>query len=140
MKLDHLKKYDLIYVGTPYSKYPGGIEAGFIAASKITARLMVEGLRVYSPIAHTHPLAIHGNVDPLDHSVWLPFDAAIMNKSDAMIVAMLPTWETSFGVRHEIQVFVAAGKPVYFMSPSDLSHEPCPASERAIYLEAGRTA
>ncbi len=123
MKLADLKKYELIYVGTPYSKYPGGIEEAFKDACKLTARLMGEGLKVYSPIAHTHPLAIYGELDPLDHAIWLPFDAAMMHKSDAMIVAMMSGWESSFGIRHEIQTFVEAYKPIIFLSPNDLSCE-----------------
>ena len=130
MKLDDLKKFDLIYVGTPYTRYPGGIEVAFIDACRLTAQLLSEGLCVYSPIAHTHPLAIHGGLDPLDHSIWLPFDAAIMEKSDAMVVAMMTGWEASYGVRHEIQVFVEAGKPVYFLDPAVLSVEVATLEER----------
>ncbi len=122
-ELSQLKAFDLIYVGTPYTKYPFGIESAFAAACRFTAQLVREGLRVYSPIAHTHPIAIHGEIDPLDLAIWLPFDAAIMGKADAMIVAMLPSWEASSGVRHEIDTFVAAGKPVFFMKPDDLSYE-----------------
>lgn len=130
MKLSDLKRYDLVYVGTPYSRYPGGIEPAFVDAAKLTARLMSEGLKVYSPIAHTHPLAIYGGLDPFDHSIWLPFDAAMMEKSDAMIVAMMAGWESSFGIRHEIQVFVEAGKPVYFLDPAELGVEVATFEER----------
>ena len=42
-------------------------------------------------------------------------------KADAMIVAMLPGWETSTGVKHEIHAFIEAGKPVFFLNPADLS-------------------
>lgn len=121
MKLADLKQFALIYVGTPYSKWADGLDAAFVEASKLTARLMQHGLKVYSPIAHTHPLAVHGNIDPLDHSIWLPFDGAMMDKADAMIVAMMDGWETSKGVRHEIEVFIEAGKPVFFLNPADLS-------------------
>lgn len=120
MKLSDLKSYALIYVGTPYSKWADGLDAAFVEASKLTARLMQAGLKVYSPIAHTHPLAVYGNIDPLDHSIWLPFDGAMMDKADAMIVAMMDGWETSKGVRHEIEVFTEAGKPVFFLNPADL--------------------
>lgn len=121
MRLADLKRYPLIYVGTPYTKYAGGIDAAFTDACKLTAHLLQSGLKVYSPIAHTHPLAIHGGLDPLDLSIWLPFDGAMIDKADAMIVAMLPGWETSTGVRHEIQAFLEAGKPVFFLNPADLS-------------------
>lgn len=124
--LSKLKRFDLIYVATPYSKYPGGLEQAFIDACKLTARLLQQGLKVYSPIAHTHPIAIHGGIDPLDLSIWLKFDAIMMDKAAALLVAMMPRWENSTGVRHEIDYFVEADKPVYFLSPDDLSVEPCP--------------
>lgn len=121
MKLSDLKKFPLIYVGTPYTKYAAGIDAAFVDASKLTAQLMRAGLKVYSPIAHTHPLAVHGGMDPLDLSIWLPFDGAMIDKSDAMIVAMLRGWETSTGIRHEIHAFIESSKPVFFLNPDDLS-------------------
>lgn len=115
-----LSKYDLVYLGTPYTKFPGGIEAAFVAACELTARLLRAGVKVYSPIAHTHPVAIHGSIDPLDHKIWLPFDEAIMRKADAMAVAELPTWASSYGIAHEIGVFVGAGKPVIHIDPVTL--------------------
>lgn len=121
MKLSDLRKYPLIYVGTPYSKYVGGIDAAFTDACRLTARLMQHGLKVYSPIAHTHPLAIHGGLDPLDLSIWLPFDGAMIDKADAMIVAMMEGWETSTGIRHEIHAFLESSKPIFFLNPGDLS-------------------
>ena len=120
MNISDLKHYELCYVGTPYTKYPGGIELAFADACKLTARLLKEGLRVYSPIAHTHPIAIHGGIDPLDLNVWLPFDAAMMHKADAMVVAMMDGWETSYGVRHEMETFANAGKQIFFLEPVSL--------------------
>lgn len=119
--MECLKQFELVYLGTPYSKFPGGIEAGFIAACELTAKLLVAGIKIYSPIAHTHPVAIHGKVDPLDHSIWLPFDRAIMNKSDAMVVAMMPTWYDSYGIAYEVDTFRAADKPVFFLNPETMA-------------------
>lgn len=118
--MERLKKFDLVYLATPYTKFPGGIEAGFRAACELTAKLLVAGVKVYSPIAHTHPIAIHGNLDPLDHSIWLPFDGSIMAKSNAIAVAMLPTWEVSYGVKHEIETFLKAGKPILYLDPVNM--------------------
>jgi hypothetical protein len=131
MRLSDLKKFDLIYVGTPYSKYPGGIEVAFVDAARLCAQLLTEGLNVYSPIVHMHPVSVHGNIDPMDHAIWLPIDAAMMGKSDAMLVAMMAGWETSFGIRHEIEVFVEAGKPVYFLDPLEMGVELASIEERA---------
>lgn len=119
-QLSNLKRFELIYVGTPYTKYPGGIEKAFVDACKLTARLLTAGVNVYSPIAHTHPLAIYGDLDPLDHKIWLPFDSAMMAKADAMIVAMMEGWETSYGVRHEMETFAANGKQIFFLEPNSL--------------------
>lgn len=52
------------YLASPYSKYPAGIEAAFQDICKQTALLIRHKIPVYSPIAHTHPVAIHGEIDP----------------------------------------------------------------------------
>lgn len=118
--LKALRCFDLVYVGSVYSKYPNGIEAAFEDAARYTAKLMQAGIKVYSPIAHTHPLAVHGKIDPMDHNIWLPFDKAIMDKSDAMIVLRMDGWTQSFGIAFEIETFERAGKPVFHVEPGDL--------------------
>lgn len=132
--MNRLKPFELVYVGTPYTRYPKGIEMAFIDACKLTARLLKEGIKVYSPIAHTHPVAIHGKIDPLDLNTWLPFDAAIMAKADAMIVAQMESWDRSTGVAHEIAVFKAAGKPIFYLDPEDLRIDVSPLLRVAIPL------
>lgn len=107
------------YLATPYSKYPEGIEAAFIAACKITAKLIAAGTPVYSPIAHTHPVAIHGGMDPLDHNIWLPADKPLMDGALGLIVAKLPSWESSYGISVEIEAFKKAGKPIRYLEPED---------------------
>src|SRR3990167_1959103 len=62
--------WEIGYLATPYTRYPAGIRAAFADAAKLAARLLVTGLKVYSPITHTHPLAIYGHLDPLDHAIW----------------------------------------------------------------------
>lgn len=112
-----MNKNDLYYLATPYSKWEEGITMAYVEAARITARLLKQGYKVYSPIAHTHPIAIYGNVDPYDHNIWLPFDKAMMDRSDALLVAQLPGWSTSTGVKFEMKTFVEQSKPVYFYDP-----------------------
>jgi|GEM_PF-1391241 len=112
-----LKQFSLVYLATPYSKYPFGRDQAFKDAAALAAVLLGEGVKVYSPIAHTHPLAENSHLDPLDHSIWLPFDEAMMEACDALVVAHMPGWMDSFGVNHEIKHFQSAGKPVFDMDP-----------------------
>lgn len=117
-----LSSYRLCYLATPYSKYKGGdLIAAFEDASRLAAELLATGVRVYSPIAHTHPLAIHGHLDPLDHSIWLPFDEAMMDAADCLIVAHMDGWQESYGIKHEVEFFEKADKPIYDLDPASIA-------------------
>lgn len=111
----------LYYLATPYSKYPQGITHAYLDACCLAARLLQAGMVSYAPIAHMHPIAIHGHIDPLDHSVWLPFDEVMMSRCDELLVARMEGWDESQGIAHEIAFFRRAGKPVRFLNPADLS-------------------
>jgi hypothetical protein len=105
------------YLATPYSKYPAGIEEAFKVACCAAADLIREGVRVYSPIAHTHPIAVHGKIDPYAHSIWLPADAPFMHAACGLIVLRAESWEQSYGIKVEIEEFQKAGKPIFYMDP-----------------------
>jgi nucleoside 2-deoxyribosyltransferase len=110
----------LAYLGTPYTRYKSGIVGAFCDACALAARLMQSGVTVYSPIAHTHPIAVHGKIDPLDLSIWLPFDEAMMERCDTLIVAHLDGWDQSRGIAHEVAFFERAGKPIFDLDPGTL--------------------
>src|SRR5690606_36400127 len=110
-----LSKFDLEYLATLYSKYPKGVEAAFQEACIIAARLIRFKINVYSPIAHTHPIAVFGKLDQSDHDLWLTFDSAMMAKADALAVATMPTWQDSAGVAYEIRTFLHQQKPVFVL-------------------------
>lgn len=110
----------LAYLATPYTKYPSGIEQAFIDAAKLASLLLRAGMKVYSPITHTHPIAIHGNIDPLDHAIWMPFDQAMMEAADVLLVAHMDGWQESYGVALEIKFFDDRGKPIFDLDPKTL--------------------
>lgn len=113
---------NLCYLATPYSKYKGGdIVTAFQHAAALAAKLLRSGVKVYSPIAHTHPLAIFGNLDPLDHSIWLPFDEAMMEACGVLLVAHMDGWEESKGIAHEIEFFASRGKPIFDLNPETMT-------------------
>lgn len=109
-----------LYLATPYSKYPHGIEAAYRLACVETARLLRAGIPVFSPIAMTHGIAVHGDIDPLDHGIWLPADEPFMQAAHGLIFLRAESWELSYGMRKEREAFEAAGKPVFDMQPGDV--------------------
>lgn len=108
------------YLATPYSKFPGGLDQGFKAACEQAALFVRNGHAVYSPIAHTHPIAMAGSIDPLDHGIWLDFDRPMMRAALGLVVCRLESWTDSVGIRHEIEAFEQMQKPIYYMTPGCL--------------------
>lgn len=107
----------LAYLATPFSKYPLGTARAYRDAARLAADLMLRGVKVYSPIAHSYPLALYGNIDPCDHSIWMPFDEAMMSVAQVLIVAHMQGWEESYGIAEEVRFFEKAGKPIFDLDP-----------------------
>jgi Domain of unknown function (DUF1937) len=121
MTLDELKQFRLVYLATPYTKYPRGLDAACYDACALAGKLYRHGLRnIYSPIAHAHPIAVCSGLDPRDYSIWLPHNEAQMEVHEAMAIGMLEGWRESFGIAHEYETFVDAGKPIYFIHATTL--------------------
>lgn len=116
MKLESLKRVSgYVYLATPYSKYPAGLEAAYWGACTIAGKLIKHGVPVFCPIAHTHPIADFCEMDPLDHSIWIPADKPMMDGAAALVVALMASWRESYGISIEIEHFRSAGKPVYYL-------------------------
>lgn len=113
------------YLASPYSKYPiemGGLEGAFQEICRASAWLLKQGVRVFSPIAHSHPIAYHGGIDPADHDLWLHADKPLMDGACGLIVAMMPTWTESYGIGVEIQQFHRDGKPIHYLAWPSAAH------------------
>lgn len=118
--LHSLRLYSLVYLATPYTKYRGGPDLAFKHAAALAGRLLIAGIKVYSPIAHTHPIAEAAGLDPLDHELWLAADEPFMHLAQALVVAEMDGWQVSKGVAYEMERFQQLGKPFYFIDPNTL--------------------
>ena len=116
----NLRVYPLIYLASPYTLYSAGIQKAFEDAAKLTGRLIRNGIRVYSPIVHSHPAAIYGDLNPLDHSIWIPFNEAMTRVCNALVVAEMEGWKESKGTGIEIRIFENDEKPIYYIDPNSL--------------------
>ncbi len=103
------------YLATPYTRYPLGRDEAFRMAARVAGRLVLRGVHVFSPIAHSHPIAELGGIDPCDGAKWRHADAPFVEAARGCIVYQARGWDTSAGVAHEIAEFTRAGKPVVYM-------------------------
>lgn len=91
----------LIYLATPYSDPDPAVRKGrFDIVNRVAADLMRDGLHIFSPISHAHPIALAGNL-PKCWEFWQEYDRAILAACAKMIVLMQDGWKTSVGVTAE---------------------------------------
>jgi hypothetical protein len=105
------------YVATCYTQHPKGQQAAFEDACMITATLMKMGLKVFSPISHSHPIADTGDIDKLDWGFWKEQCQPMIDQACGIIVARMPGWEQSVGITYEIGEFEKAGKMILYFDP-----------------------
>lgn len=105
------------YLASPYTKYRTGLDGANRVICRVAARLLRERVPLFSPIAHTHAIAVHGEMALLDHAGWMAADRWLMIAAYGMIVVKMPGWQDSRGVGEEIDYFTAAGKPIEYLQP-----------------------
>jgi len=103
-----------IYLATVYSKYHEGLEAAHHIAARRLADLIRAGVPAFSPIVHCHSAARHGEIDPLDHDIWIPADAPFVRNASGLLVHQMHGWRESKGIQIEIDEFQRVGKPDWY--------------------------
>lgn len=107
------------YLGTPYSRYESGLDAAAKDAAVQAAILIRENVDVFSPIAHSHFVAVYGGLDPLAHGLWMDLDKSFMESAYGLIVCQLPGWQESKGLKIEWEHFETRKRPIILMTPWD---------------------
>jgi hypothetical protein len=106
--------YPYFYMATPYRKYPGGLDAAALRAEELAAELIDRGVNVYSPIVHSHALARHTRLSPMDDR-WLDIDMAFMRPAQGLIIVKMPNWEISSGIAGEQSWFKVFQRPIFLL-------------------------
>ena len=100
------------YLASPYSAHTASLRlARYRLARSATAALLARGLFVHSPILHCHDLAETHDL-PKDYAFWSEYNHAMISRSDGLVIAMIPGWERSVGVRGEFAFAKRIGLPV----------------------------
>jgi len=116
----------MIYLASPYShKDPEVRFWRYTEACRVAAELMVGGAIIFSPIAHTHPIAKYGKLDALDADFYLKFDKEFLRFSNGMWVLTLDGWKESYGIGVETNFAHEQGIQIKYIDPTtlELTHE-----------------
>ena len=100
-----------IYLAIPYT---GKENESFRVANLVAGMLMNQGHVVFSPISHSHHIAIQGGLS-LGWSFWKKQDESFIGWCDELYVVKLKGFEKSKGVNAEIEIASRLGKPIRYV-------------------------
>jgi len=110
-----------IYMASPFRSYAPNLYAAYDFARMAQGALWRAGVNVFSPIACFYPTATWEGVDQTDHDWWMKHDAPYMRSAIACIVLKIDGWDTSKGVKEEIEFFEKRNSNIYSLEyPVDL--------------------
>ena len=108
-------KRELVYLAAPYSNPdPSVVQARYEAVNRVAGGLMREGLVVFSPISHSHPIDATFE-KPEGWDFWKVQDFGILELCERLLVLPLPGWRDSVGVNAEIDYAESLNIPVTFL-------------------------
>ena len=106
----------IVYLASPYSHSdPAVMRERFEKICEVSARFMRDGVNIFSPIAHTHPIAQYGL--QLGWDFWKDYDEKIIAVCGELWVCTMDGWQESKGVQAEIKIAERLEVPVRFVNP-----------------------
>ena len=105
----------MIYLASPYSHDDPNVRTQrFDDVCFMASLLMKRGFKVFSPIAHSHPIAVPWGL-PDDIEFWKDFDFWFIDRCDEFWVLMIDGWDESKGIEKEIDFAEAIEKPIKYV-------------------------
>lgn len=106
----------LIYLASPYSHPRREVrEQRAATAARVAASLMWRGMMVFSPVAHSHAVALAGAL-PAEFAFWREWCLEMLARCDEMLIIPMPGYEESAGIAAETARATELGKAVTVMS------------------------
>lgn len=115
-KFDFSESLNRVYLASPYTHTEEKVMIfRYEEACKAAAALLNKGYLVFSPIAHSHPIAQVHNL-PRDYDFWQNFSTSfLLHWAEAVVVLLLPGLPDSKGVSAEVSTARRASLPVYYL-------------------------
>lgn len=109
-------KGDLIYLAVPFTHPDRAVmEDRFKRVNAVAAKLMAQNKHVFSPISHTYPIALAGEL-PHGWDYWEAYDTVMISRCTLLYVLMLDGWKESKGVTGEIKIAKKFDVPVVYIN------------------------
>ena len=106
-----------VYLAAPYTHGDRSIEnARARAINSHAARLMGGGHIVFSPISHSHQIAMENDL-PTTFEFWQVQNHAFIDWADMVVVLALDGWKESRGITDEIEYAESMAKVVEIEYP-----------------------
>ena len=103
-----------IYLAIPYNDPSPEIRnKRFEIANEKSAEFFNQGYNVFSPISHSHPIAIQCDL-PKGYDFWSRWNKTFIEWCDELHVICIDGWIESRGVQDEIRIAKEMGKPVRY--------------------------
>lgn len=105
----------MTYIAIPYSHEDESVRLKrFKLVNEVAANLMRNGEIVFSPISHSHSIAVENEL-PTDWDYWGRSCEAFVKRSDRLVVVCVEGWEESEGVQAEIDIAHECGIPIEYL-------------------------
>ena len=113
----------LTYLACPYTHEDEDVLLHRVATVNSVAASLIStfDLIVFSPISHSHPISLCGDL-PEEWEFWKKQDEAFLSCCNQIFVCTLPGWKESTGVTAEIQIARNMGLPLYYVQFQDDEH------------------
>jgi hypothetical protein len=109
----------MIYLAVPYNHPSPAVRHNrFEEVNRYAAHVMQQGLAVFSPISHSHPIEEHFT-EVKSWDFWQIQDLPILKICDSVHVLCLPGWRESVGVAGECDTARGLGIPILYINPED---------------------
>ena len=104
-----------IYLATPYTHTDRKVmNYRFKKINYIAGMLMKKNIAVFSPISHTHPIAVAYGL-PKCWEFWKKYDSLFIGWCDELWVYTANGWKESIGVEEEIKLAYKMDKVVRYV-------------------------
>lgn len=105
----------LVYLACPYTHPdPDTRQVRYLAVTRAAAVLTGQGVSVFSPITHSHPMSQCSDL-PGTWDFWSRIDRDFLSCSYKLVVLRLVGWDSSEGVAAEIAIAEGFGIEIEFM-------------------------